>query len=592
MANNSSLKVSLRRSHLKWHNTLLWWGAACVLIWTLSGLTHPMMSWFGPKQANYRPPALTLDVVSDSNLYQGITPTALKTMTTVLDDAHLAGVSIAKVVPSADGPMLQLTYDQQKPRQYVPLMALMAPPNATAFGLLPAALTTDAVVRDAILEGYDESQARWLASYYTGRPQDEIEQVTFQTEFDGDYPWVNRLLPVYRIRFDGKSDADGVGDDPLTAYIHTESLQLAGLANQNRLALQTIFRAFHTFDFLDEQDNVRVTVLFLAMLLLIGVSVSGLGLVILIKTRKIKQTGRRWHRRIAYVIWLPLFAWSISGGYHLIQAAYVDAPAGIKLNPVFDFGRFAEAASLVEVGNSDVSKTLNELSGKSILSASLMNLEGQLVYRLSVANRPDNEPADPQAHSNEAEGPHSHHQQLVKKYQGNPSEKTSVYVDAFSLSEVAVSDKERAVSLAVQFAGLPEDSVTSVEKVSHFGPDYDFRNKRLPVWKVSFDDEDQMQLFVDPATNVLVDQTRSVDRAERWSFSVLHKWNHLIPFTGRFKRDVIIVITLAFLTLITVFGIRMALVRRESARRTLRRKNRAEEGLSEDDVSDLGNASS
>lgn len=582
MAKNSSLKSLLRRLNVSLHNTLLWWGAACVLIWTLSGLTHPMMSWFGPKQANYRPPALTLDVMTDFSSYQGVTPAALQTMTSVLVDAQLNGVSIAKVVPSADGPMLQLTYDQQTPRQYVPLMALVAPPNASAFALLPAALTTGTVVQDAILKGYDESQARWLASYYTGRPQDEIEQVTFQTEFDGDYPWVNRLLPVYRIRFVG--EGEGEGDDPLTAYIHTESLQLAGLANQNRLALQTIFRAFHTFDFLDEQDNVRVTVLFLAMLLLVGVSVSGLGLVILIKTRKIKQTDRRWHRRVGYVIWLPLFAWSISGGYHLIQAAYVDAPTGIKLNSVFDFGGFAETASLVEARNLDASKTLDNLSGKSILSASLMNLEGQLVYRLSVTDRSDDEASDQQPQSAATDGPHSHHQQLVKKYKGNPSETSSVYLDAFSLEEVALSDKDRAQTLAVQFAGLPEDSVTSVEKVTHFGPDYDFRNKRLPVWKVSFDDEDQKQLFIDPATNVLVDQTRALDRAERWSFSVLHKWNHLIPFTGRFNRDVLIVITLAFLTLITVFGIRMALVRRARTRR--KQLDAAAPALNETEVGD------
>ncbi|MFC3151374.1 PepSY domain-containing protein [Litoribrevibacter euphylliae] len=584
MANPSSKATSLRRSNLSLHNILLWWGAACVLIWTLSGLTHPLMSWFGPKQASYRPPALTLDVIADSALAQGIALSELKTMTSVLVQAQLDQVSIAKVVPSADGPMLQLTYDQSQPRQYVPLMALVAQPNSSVANLLSSPLTAQTLVKDAMLENYDETQARWLASHYTGRSQDEIKQVIFQTEFDGDYPWVNRLLPVYKVYFKGNGEDEG--DDQLTAYIHTESLQLAGLANQTRLRLQTVFRALHTFDFLDAQDNIRVVAVFLAMLVLVGVSVSGLGLVILIKRRKIKQSDRKWHRRLGYVLWLPLFAWSISGCYHLIQAAFVDAPAGMRLNPVFDFGQFSGDQSLNESlktrGEESSTASDDELKGidgASILAASLMNLDGQLVYRLSVTKGHNDHQV-----TNGSEGPHSHHQALVKKYKGNPSETSSLYVDAFSLMPLTISDKDRAWTLATEFTGLSSDAVLSIDKVTHFGPDYDFRNKRLPVWKVSFDDSEQRQVFVDPATNLLVDQTRSVDRAERWSFSILHKWNHLIPLTGRFKRDVIIVITLAFITLITVFGIRMALARRARLRR--KQKEKTASGLNDTEVGD------
>jgi hypothetical protein len=542
------------------------------------------MSWLGPKQANYQPPAMMLGTSRLPDSSQGvgesrhlisalhssaewsvISPEHLKAMASLLVASETEQVSIAKVVPSANGPMLQLTYDQTQPRHYIPLMALAGEPNAPALAILPTTLTPEQVVRSARLEQYDQQQARWLASYYTGRPEAEISTVAFQTEFDGDYPWVNRLLPVYKVVF--------AGEDQLTAYIHTESLQLAGLANQTRFNLQTVFRLFHTFDFLDAQNNLRVGVVFLAMFCLLGVSISGLGLVLLIRRRKIKQGDRRWHRRLGYVIWLPLLAWSISGGYHLIQAAFIDTPTGLRLHESFDFKEFSTNTQGLVVPESSASDDLAYLDGKTILAASLLNLNGQLVYRLSLSDTKSDEKSDAKhTESSTAEragqgGEHDHHQQLVKKYNGNPAEKASVYLDAFTLAEVSMNDEVRATELALTFTQLPSELITGVETVTRFGPDYDFRNKRLPVWKVSFDDAEQRQVFIDPATALLVDQTRAIDRAERWSFSMLHKWNMLIPVMGRFNRDVVIVVTLCLLTLITVFGIRMGLARRASARR-------------------------
>ena len=103
----------------------------------------------------------------------------------------------------------------------------------------------------------------------------------------------------------------------------------------------------------------------------------------------------------------------------------------------------------------------------------------------------------------------------------------------------------------------------NVSKVTRFGPDYDFRNKRLPVWRVDFAEEIGLRIFVDPTTGILVDQNRQVDRAESWSFSILHKWNHLNPLMGRFYRDVFIVGTLLICLVMTVFGIVMLLKNRK-----------------------------
>ena len=114
------------------------------------------------------------------------------------------------------------------------------------------------------------------------------------------------------------------------------------------------------------------------------------------------------------------------------------------------------------------------------------------------------------------------------------------------------SDRDQAVWLTRQFR--PKAKIERVERITRFGPDYDFRNKRLPVWKVSLADPAGTQLFVDPATGVLVDQSRAIDRAERWSFSILHKWNHLTGITGRAGRDALMVATLMLALFAAVLG--------------------------------------
>jgi len=553
---NATVKrASLLKSQLSLHQNLLWWGAACVLIWTLSGLTHPLMSWLGPKQANYRSPALSLTVSNELLAPDSLSLAHLKSVAHLMVASQKDGVSIAKVVPSQLGPMLQLTYNQQQPREYLPLTALVSESPI---------LEKHTIATRAVLPEYDQQQAKWLASYYTGRKTEDIEQIEFMKEFSGAYPWVNRLLPVYKIRFSG--------DDQLTAFIHTETSQLASLTNNTRLQLQTVFRTLHTFDFLDEQDNLRVTAVFTAMLILVSVAISGLGLVLLLKRRKIKTTERRWHRRLGYVIWLPLLAWSISGGYHLIQSAYVDAPSGLRLNETFNFEGFATLPK----ENSEQSKTSSQnsslfdqpgLEGQSILAVSLLNIDQQLILRLSITDKGDQ--------SEGPAGPHAHHQQQVKKFKGNPAEKSSLYLDALTLKPTEITDKSRAMELAEQFRDTPgldthsldthsldtKAEIESVQMIHRFGPNYDFRNKRLPVWQVSMKDEQGTQLFVDPATFILVDQSRTIDRAERWSFSMLHKWNFLVPLTGRFKRDIVIVITLSLLTIITLLGMTLGIKR-------------------------------
>ena len=158
----------------------------------------------------------------------------------------------------------------------------------------------------------------------------------------------------------------------------------------------------------------------------------------------------------------------------------------------------------------------------------------------------------------------SGHEQRKARFAGRAMEKSAAYINARTGLLSKVTDQTLAASLVKSITSSPQ---TSMQLVTRFGPGYDFRNKRLPVWQVDVNDGAGSRLFVDPISGILVDQNRSIDRAESLSFSILHKWNLLRPLVGPETRDVFIVITLLGLIAISGFGFVMYQKRNNAGRR-------------------------
>ncbi|MBB3048532.1 hypothetical protein FHR99_002806 [Litorivivens lipolytica] len=469
------------KTFMQWHRRLAWIGGIAILCWAVSGVLHPLMAWFGPQGAKMFPPSAT---VPDN---------ALRQVAEIVASNVFAEARVVKVVPSANGAMLQVAESEDKPRRYFALDS------------------------GSELAGQDERQARWLAAYYTGRDQGDIADIQFQTEFNSEYPSVNRLLPVYRVTF--------AGDDQLTAFIHTETPALASLNNRTKAAMQSVFVQLHTWAWLDAFGAGRVLLIALFMVNLFLLAGAGLGLVLLLPSRKVPDGKRRWHRLLGYGIWLPLLAWSLSGFYHLIQSEYVEPESGLSLGQ-----------PMVFQGDAGIQNTASAI-GKPVTAIALVPTESGWRYRVEL-------PAQAEAVDREA------------RFAGRAQSGGSQYLDAQG-EAIELDDATYARWLANQFK--PGAEIDSVTPVYRFGPSYDFRNKRLPVWQVTLNDDEATELFVDPASGVLVDQSRRIDRIERLSFALLHKWNFLTGLTGRQGRDALIVVTLLISIGMTVLGFMMLL---------------------------------
>jgi hypothetical protein len=204
----------------------------------------------------------------------------------------------------------------------------------------------------------------------------------------------------------------------------------------------------------------------------------------------------------------------------------------------------------IEFSANDFGKDFSWLDAYASTDLSAISLlkddEGKLLFRLGV---PQGKP--------EYMIEHNH------RYDGVAMEKPAIYFDAKTGEESELNDKDIAVYYAGVYSKIAADKIVSTELIANFGMDYDFRNKRLPVWKVRYDNDAGDVLFIDPANGVLVDSVKDNDVYETYSFSFLHKWNFFVPLVGRELRDVFVVITLFATFALTVFGFAMLLRRKK-----------------------------
>lgn len=450
---------------------------------------HIVMTWKGPQSSMMQPPS------------QLFTTADLQQIPVVLSDYDIKKANTVKLVPSALGALLQVSNDHQS-RRYFQLNTQQE------------------------LINYDQQQARWLANYYVNDSTRKIASVNLQTEFDDDYPWVNRLLPVYKVVYQG--------EDKLTVYVHTESLMLSMISNAWEQKVQWVFRQVHTWQWLDGLPFARILLMMLLLSSLLATTVVGLLLLILVRRKATFTTKRFWHRCMAYVVVLPLLGSSSSGIYHLLYSEFFVQPHNTNLAEELNF------SSRDWIMPNDM-----KLVAGPLQSIALLSIDGKLWYRASLAHTPTI-----------MAGPHAEHDIRQKRFDGVAKEVGGLYFPAEkNVLLKSIRDEDIAKQLAIKLSGADVAAVESVNTVTHFGMDYDFRNKRLPVWRVVLKPPMSEVLFIDVASGILVDRVNASAAKEGLAFSFLHKWNYLTFIMSREWRDIVMVTVLSLALILAVLGV-------------------------------------
>jgi|GEM_PF-270067 hypothetical protein len=535
--------MSLKNSSARWSNSKHRWlalvGGISLLIWGLSGLTHIAMVLFGPQQAQFMPPVAQV-ALSDA-----------RPISQTLEASGIGEAVAVKTVPAANGGALwQVTQEPLAPRRYFS----PADGSEIAYG--------------------DRAQALFLARHFLATDR-KIVSANLQTEFDADYPWVNRLLPVWKIKF--------AGDDRLTAYVHTETSSLAAVNNSTKEWLQTTFRILHTWEWVPEgMDWLRVVVIALMVGSLFGLGASGVIMLVTVRRKKLAPGAKGWHRIAGYVLALPLIMFSASGIYHLVQSALI--PPGTQL-------RMGESINVAR-GAWPVEQDWSALAnGRNIASVALVEGgDGEQLYRIGLTPKPGTMGGGEHNHGSDEMADHDHASMMAPakhetpktdaeireaRFAGIKPDGPAIYIDAATGEVAPEGDQDIALAIARRFSGAPDDAVAKMELVTRFSHEYDFRNKRLPVWRVDYSEPVNATLFVDTGSGVLVDRVADWEKPERLVFSMIHKWNFLFPI-GRIGLNVTVAaFVIALLVFMAVLGLRMDVVNR------VRRKGRPSVGKAE-----------
>jgi hypothetical protein len=250
------------------HRKLAWVAGLVAVLWAATGFLHPIMSWTAPRPAVQAPPVQAL-------MLDGLTPPA----------TALAAEGVT------ESTLVRLVMVEGKPYWFA------ARDNS-------ARVVLDARSGAAAPET-ERRHAIALARHYAVLPDAEVEATRLITAFSTDYPSVNRLLPVWEVRF--------ATPDGLTLYVDTGLDRLAAVTNDLRCVLLSIFQNVHTLKFLEAFEPLRLAVVF--ALIATVMATTAFGAMMLWRSR-----GRGLRKAHTLAAWtaLPLVAmFTLSGTLHL-----------------------------------------------------------------------------------------------------------------------------------------------------------------------------------------------------------------------------------------------------------------------------------
>jgi len=447
----------------KWHRRLALIMAVPVLLWSLSGLLHPMMAnWFKPQIAK-----------------RFVPPTPTSADTRLLPPA-------AALTDHKELHQLKLIYLEK-----LPVYLAITPDQEQHFH---SAVTGDRLENGA--ERYAEQLARGFLDDRTS----PVVRITKVTSFNNTYGYINRLLPVYRVKLDRP--------DGMEAVVDLRTGKLASYDSPSKRVFSTLFAWFHRWTFLGNRNSwFRITVVLVMSILSLIVAASGLAVLIMFRSRQKNgnkrrlSRGRRFHRAIGGVSLLFFFMFGISGAYH------VAAKYNADLSPLW--------VSHQKVETSKLMASPNTKGGFGHLSLAVINKTPY--YR--TAGR-----------------------QGVRM------------TDASSRELGAVTDETYAIQLALELSNYHPDTVEKTEFITKFRKDYGFIFKRLPVWRVHFKDQEYWHYTVDTTDAHMSMRTSPASLVEALSFINLHKLHFLDPL-GKQTRDYVSAGAVLMIALTVMLGL-------------------------------------
>ena len=397
------------------------------------------------------------------------------------------------------------------------------------------------------LQKGDENYAHYLAQFFLDDYQSKISKTEYLTQFDHQYKYVNRYLPVYKVTFDR--------GDNMQVYVETASSKLATFNPLSRQVFIWFFDTFHNWSFLDAIASNEIRIIIMSILLgfiilsaLSGIFIYGFFWKVFKKIQVTPENKIRIrHRKLGLWFSILSIGFAFSGAFHLTKKWNPKPIQDMVYQPVLN-------ASKIKVNPTEIAVDTTKFQ-----NVSLIQFQDSLYYRCELESDPK-----PYAETNAKE---------TKWKKKTAPIADVVYVNAVSNSIAEDLDSKYGEFLAHYFDGLSsgvsscceggayaESKICSIAKarlletkvLTDFDSrEYGFVNKRLPVIKLAYDTPEKTTYFVETATSRIASVIGKSDRVEGYSFAILHKFLWM-DWAGKPVRDLVMTLA-AFMLFVTTF---------------------------------------
>lgn len=491
----------MKKKIYQWHRTLSLIIALPVVLWAASGFMHPIMTNIRPRIATQGiAPAVFNPAIVKVNLEQA------------LQQNHIDSFASFRLVH------IDTNWFYQVQRQYNDEPVYLSVLNGK---LLPQGDWLYAqYLAKQFLEGTGQHNMHGM---HTSMPDmaahdccdaatmcvlgpsagSQVTNASRITAFDHEYKSINRLLPVYKVSF---NRGDGI-----RVYVETTQDRFAFAMDNRRAVFDNIFRLVHTWGWLDFLGKGKQLVEFVLVLTAFVTTLMGIYLFFTTKSKKANGNGlvktRRLHRYVSIVAALFTLMFTFSGGYHALSKLQDDTRDAY-------YARQSFASTNVHFNLPQITAAVQQ----PITNISLVRMNGKDYWQVfQQAAQPSNNAKD-----------------LMKNMQ----------VQAAPVSYVAVDDGHMlpdgeagyARYLATSFSRHPANTIQSVTQVTKFNNEYNFTDKRLPVWKISYPFNGHERYYVETATGKLSVRINDQDLMEGYSFATLHK-HEFLAWAGKPVKD-------------------------------------------------------
>lgn len=508
----SPVRRYVGRHLYRWHRVLGLITVVPVIMWALSGLAHPLMS-------DLLRPAIAHETVPAPPL----APAALAVpVPQVLARYGLAAVQNLRVVQLHRQPAYQITDFRGRLRYF-------------------------SAVTGREIPGGDRAYAEALARYLLADSTSAVAGAERLTHFTGEYKFINRLLPVWKITL--------ARPDGMAVFIETGQSRLGTFNNHARATFLWVFGMLHNWDFLDALPRPLHLGIMLVFTTIIWLSaLSGLVIYGFVR-RKLRQPRsaqdqvgwlRRRHRTLGLWVAFVTCTFALSASYHLLQ----------KFTP----DRRNEVARVSAFAATELTWPLTEaLAAAPVQQVSLARIGGQPYYRLVSENAAG--PPAVQYRSTRTGQPLPDGELRYARELGDEFMRRlhgqAVPATATGASENgALPDCCTPLSPTTEAPAGPTPAQASLgrpELVAKFAGEYGFVNKRLPVMKLAYAGAGHPALYVEPATGRLAALVTDDARREGLAFAMLHKF-FLLDWAGKNVRDAVAMFSALGVLVVTLYG--------------------------------------